>query len=108
MKEVLQGIMLHEKKEPAILYIQNNLEELQGLVEGNIEVSRLGDGILAIINEEGRLIGMKPNPVFQRYVGPVYLIGEDGENFDDFPAEHLETFLEYCKEAYWRRKRSEQ
>lgn len=52
------------------------LETFQAHVGGYIEVVRLPNGMLAIVNEEGRIKGFKPNPSFPRLVGPVIVIAE--------------------------------
>lgn len=38
-----------------------SLEELQGVVDGYIEIVRLRDGRIMVVNEEGRLRGLKHN-----------------------------------------------
>lgn len=38
-----------------------SLEELQGFVGGYIEIIRLGDNRLVIVNEEGKLLGLPMN-----------------------------------------------
>ena len=38
-----------------------SLEELQGVVGGYIEIVRLRDDKMMVVNEEGRLIGLKHN-----------------------------------------------
>lgn len=66
------------------------LEELQKIVGGYIEVVRLDDGAIMIINEEGKLHGLPPNERATRIahaahavaysdeiVGPVAIIKDD-------------------------------
>lgn len=38
------------------------LKELQNIVDGYIEIINLSDGRLAVVNEEGRIIGLQCNP----------------------------------------------
>lgn len=38
-----------------------SLEELQGFVGGYIEIIRLGDNRLIIVNEEGKILGLPKN-----------------------------------------------
>ncbi len=40
-----------------------SLRELQAVVGGYIEIITLRDGRLMILNEEGNLLGLPPNPV---------------------------------------------
>lgn len=37
------------------------LEETQAYVDGYIEHIHLGDGKIVVVNEEGRIMGLKPN-----------------------------------------------
>lgn len=38
------------------------LDELKKIVEGYIEIIHLTDGRIAVVNEEGRIIGLQCNP----------------------------------------------
>lgn len=76
---------------PRHVWVSNNLEALQKAVEGYIEaitVSR-GDGrdLVIICNEEGKLRGMAHNVKIygEDFVGPILVVGVDGEDFDDLP-----------------------
>lgn len=67
--------------------IQNDLWTLQGIVGGYIEVVPLKNGVYAIVNEEGKQRGMKPNIPYgnDALVGTVVLAGIDGDEFTDVP-----------------------
>lgn len=73
--------------------IANTLEALQSVVDGYIEAVTLIPGkAVMIVNEEGLLRGMAPNPTASmiagaKIVGPAIVVGVDGEEFTDFPAE---------------------
>ena len=73
--------------------IENTLEALQAAVDGYIETVTLIPGkAVMIVNEEGLLQGMVPNPAASmiagtKIVGPALIVGVDGEEFTDFPAE---------------------
>ena len=73
--------------------IENTLEALQAAVDGYIEAVTLIPGkAVMIVNEEGLLRGMTPNPAASmiagtKIVGPALIVGVDGEEFTDFPAE---------------------
>ncbi len=76
---------------PRHVWVSNNLEAMQKAVEGYIEaitVSR-GDGrdLVIICNEEGKLRGMAQNVTIygEDFVGPILVVGVDGEDFDDLP-----------------------
>lgn len=71
--------------------IENTLEALQAAVDGYIETVRLVPGrAVMIVNEEGQLRGMAPNPIASavantQIVGPAVVVGVDGEDFTDIP-----------------------
>ena len=73
--------------------IENTLEALQAAVDGYIETVTLIPGkAVMIVNEEGLLRGMTPNPAASmiaktKIVGPALIVGVDGEDFTDIPAE---------------------
>ena len=69
------------------------LESLQKTVGGYIEHVNLGDGLVMICNEEGKLKGIEPNFVItsglgyliDEIVGPVIIAGVKGEELADIP-----------------------
>ena len=67
--------------------ISNTLENLQKTVEGNIETVYLGRGLILIVNEEGKLLGLEPNFRLgsDLIVGTVIVVGENGEDFGNCP-----------------------
>ncbi len=71
--------------------IENTLEALQAAVDGYIEsVTLIPDKAVMIVNEEGRLRGMTPNPIASavantQIVGPAVVVGVNGEEFTDVP-----------------------
>lgn len=73
--------------------IENTLDALQAAVDGYIETVTLIPGkAVMIVNEEGLLRGMVPNPAASmiagtKIVGPAIVVGVDGDEFTDFPAE---------------------
>lgn len=80
--------------------IENTLEALQHAVDGYIETVTLIPGkAVMIVNEEGLLRGMAPNPIAStvantQIVGPAVVVGVDGEDFTDIP-----EYVEYCIRA---------
>ena len=90
-------------KEPQIMFIENTLEAKQKLVGGLIEVVPYED-VLIICNEEGKLLNMPPNLVFEYdYIaGNCFVIGDDYKNAD-FKSLTDEEILRYREEL---RKRS--
>ena len=88
--------------------IPNELEWLQGAVEGFIETLTLRAGengmpdLVMVCNEEGKLKGMEVNFYMPQYndeiVGPVLFVGVDGEEFTDCPVnrKQLDMYLRTC------------
>ena len=73
--------------------IENTLEALQHAVDGYIETVTLITGkAVMIVNEEGLLRGMTPNPIASnvantQIVGPAVVVGVDGDEFTDIPTD---------------------
>ena len=84
-------------KDPRTMIIPNDLGILQQLVDGYIETHTLTDGLVMIVNEEGKLKGLEPNFYVDRLkdtiLGTAIFCGEDGEEFTDID-EHDLTVLQ--------------
>ena len=84
-------------KDPRTMIIPNDLGTLQQLVDGYIETHTLTDGLVMIVNEEGKLKGLEPNFYVDRLkdtiLGTAIFCGEDGEEFTDID-EHDLTVLQ--------------
>ena len=69
---------------PIVKEITNELESLQAEVGGLIQPLNIGCGCMAVVNEEGKINGMKPNRWLgddDIICGPFFICGDDGENF---------------------------
>lgn len=64
--------------------VDNTLAEFQRLVGGYIEAVHITYDCIAIVNENGRLMNLRPSG-FLDFVGTVVLVGSDGEDFADVP-----------------------
>ena len=79
-------------------HIVPSLKNLQKAVGGYIEQVNLGDGLVMICNEEGKMKGMEPNFVItsglgyliDEIVGPVIIAGVKGEELADIPISYAE------------------
>ena len=71
--------------------IENTLDAFQSAVNGYIESVTLVPGkAVMIVNEEGLLRGLSPNPIASavantQIVGTAIIVGVDGEDFTDIP-----------------------
>ena len=69
--------------------ISNTLENFQRTVGGHIEKVTIAEDVVLLCNEEGAINGMPFNcRVLGMYLfGPIVLVGVDGEEFADLPAD---------------------
>ena len=76
-------------EDPRSMVIPNELKVMQQLVGGHIEMLRISDNGILVMNEEGKLLGLEPNfylgSIGDTIVGPVIVVGEDGEDFASLP-----------------------
>jgi len=106
-KETIRVFYKRPGKNLVEVKIPNELEWLQGAVEGYVESITLHRGengfpdLALLCNEEGKLKGMEGNfwmdinGVPDEIVGPVLFVGVDGEEFTDCPRsrKQMEAFL---------------
>ena len=98
----MKVIIKEPNKAPYTADIPNELEAIQSIVGGHIEVARFDFGLIGIINEEGKLMGLEPsglNYYGDPLVGNVILCGEAGADFADIP----ERFARLIDDLYGRR-----
>ena len=88
-------------RKPELVEIQNELKELQGKVDGYIEMIPIGDRAVLIVNEEGKLRNLPINfwigsqgSVLDCIRGDVLICATDGEELCDLSDEQTETFME--------------
>ena len=74
-------------KAPEKRTIPNTLEALQEIVEGYIETVTLEPDLVAICNEDGRMLSQPFNCFVYEMpiVGPIIFAGVNGEEFTDCP-----------------------
>lgn len=79
----LTAVIVPVQDKPYIAQIENSLKSLQALVGGYIETVPHGNGLMAICNEEGRIIGLPINNHLRNFVGTVIIVSNhiagDGE-----------------------------
>lgn len=83
-KNKLKILLKKVGHEPEIKFIDNTLKSKQKLVGGLIEVLEFEDDTLIICNEEGKLLNLPPNTLFDMdYIaGDYFIVGNDFENAD--------------------------
>lgn len=94
-------------------YIENTLEELQGIVGDYLEAVTINDQVVILCDEEGKLKGLEPNFGIARgtdgiiitdpehgediIVGPAIIVGVHGDEFADLD---LWDFTELLEQIY--------
>ena len=99
-EKMIKVLRLNAGEAPEVEVIENKLEAFQGIVGGLIEVVGFKN-VLCIINEEGKLLDLKPNFMFPLYhtedkqyfdviCGDVVFVGDDGAEFRSLTEQELE------------------
>ncbi len=81
-----------------IIERDNTSKTFRELVGGYIEIFRLTDKIIIVLNEEGKLLGLEPNiavpchdGVYEQIVGDIVFVEDDGGgDFVDISYESIE------------------
>lgn len=96
--------------------VSNELSNLQGIVNGDIEAIELGDGIYLVCNESGRMLGLEQNRIIvvdgkiaDIILGTFFLCGVDGSEFTDIPSDKIELYMHLMNSwsIYWINKETE-
>ena len=83
--EIFRVLVLRADGSKAIVVTDGSLRALQDLVGGYIEHVDMCEDAGLLVNEEGRIHGLPPNPFFGgAFLGDVVVIGEPKDGGDDF------------------------
>lgn len=96
----IRVIMCPADRAPYVTNIENTLKNMQEIVDGYIEaVPTTYRGVLAIMNEEGRILAMPENKSFPwpGHCGDIFLCGAEGEEFADIPEDAKGELLRLAK-----------
>ena len=81
---VIKVLKVEPDKAPELIEMKNELEAMQSIVGGYIEVFPLADGVTIVCNEEGKICGMEPNrpiyhdgKIFEIICGTFFIAGDD-------------------------------
>lgn len=97
MTNKLKGLLLPASGEIRELEIDNTLEELQKVVGGYIETVDVTTDVVAIVNEEGRILGLAPNVHWPGIVGDAFLVSVDGDEFASIPDDVIDMLRRIMK-----------
>lgn len=87
-------------KEPIVTTVEDTLEAKQKLVGGLIEIVSLDENTLLVCNEEGKILNMPPNLLFDYdYIaGDCFLIGDDYKNNGEYRSLTDDEIIKYTAE----------
>ena len=82
--------------------IKNDLDTLQKIVGGHIEVIQISETVLAVMDAEGKIKGKAPNFVLRddMIVGTVVFAGLEGEDFRSLTEEEA---IRTVEDIIWNR-----
>lgn len=93
----MKSILKEPGKEPKVIDVENEKEELQETVGGYLESVTLAADMCILCDEEGRLKGLPFNVEIcgVSFVGPILMVGVDGEEFADLwePDKVMDVFF---------------
>ena len=92
-------LKIEPHKEPEVISIPDTLHNLQNLVQGHLEAVSLSSTACIIVNEEGKLPGLKANRRFQNDVlaGNILIVGRSGSEIVSLTAEQIKQYTEQFK-----------
>lgn len=93
---MLKIVVKKAGQDPEVREIKGTLENIQEIVGGYIECFNLGFGnILCVCNEEGKLMGLKPNFIFNgdTVVGDVFFCAGGEEDFESLTDDQIEFII---------------
>lgn len=87
MEEMIKVIVKEPGKDPEDKMVKNELHALQKIVGGLIEVVPIGNGVLLVANEEGKIRDLPFNCKIagHRIFGTFFLCGDGAPEFTSFP-----------------------
>ena len=95
MADTIRVIYKPAGKRYEVRRIPNTLEACQELVGGYIEPVTVCTDLVLVCNEEGRNLGLGPNPFLgYDFRGDWFLCGRDGEEFADVPEDFLACVID--------------
>ncbi len=100
----MRAIVKEPGKEPIEVLIENKLETFQRLVGGYIQPVTIDEGVVLLCNEEGKLHGLEPNfflgAIGDLIVGPVVIVGAQGDEFVDLPKDKSDMIAGILRGAF--------
>lgn len=107
--KTVRAIRIQPGKKPEVIDLKTDLESLHAEVDGYIELFYpFENGIVCIVNEEGKLLNLEPNRILydedgkaiDLIVGNLLIVGDDCENFTDLTDEQIKYQIMYWSNLY--------
>ncbi len=84
-------IIKKPNEKPYVTEVEDDLKIYQDIVGGYIEVVDIGNNILLVCNEGGKLYNLPVNfYIGDTIVGTVFFVGKDGEDFRSLTDEEID------------------
>lgn len=77
----------------SIEIIPNTLQAMQHIVGGYIETVTRPDGLIIVCNEEGRLQNLPVNRFMPNFVGTIFIVRSEGEDFASITDNDIEELF---------------
>ena len=95
MADKIKVLKVEPHKAPEVAYIGTELSDLQEAVGGYIEFIYPENGVIIMLNEEGKLIGLEGNRYFGNDIiaGTFYVMGDDNEgDITSLPEDKIQKY----------------
>lgn len=78
---MIKAVIVKPNQVPKLVDIEDDLRVYQNIVDGYIMPISIGNEITALVNEEGRLLGMSPNFAigYTTILGPAVIVRDRGD-----------------------------
>jgi len=101
MKNKMMKVVVKKvNKTQEVVTIPNELKALQSLVGGMIEIVEIGDGVLMVCNEEGKLKNLYPNLIISDdvIVGNIFFCANKDCNFCSLNEKQIEVVTKFIND----------
>ena len=77
----IKVVIIYPNKAPKITEIDDDLFVYQRIVDGYVEAIHIGEELTALVNEDGKMLGMTPNFSigYTTIVGPAIIVRDRGK-----------------------------
>lgn len=99
---LIKVIILKPGRTPQITEIEDDLLTYQKIVDGYIEAVHIGRELTALVNEDGRMLGMSPNFSigYTTIVGPAIIVRDRGDvTYESLTDKQIDEALEIYEEG---------